>query len=74
VGIPQSIITKVFDPFFTTKDVGKGTGQGLAICHDVITQKHHGTLQVSSVEGEGTTFVRRLPLVSASEEISGHVG
>jgi len=61
-GISQSIITKVFDPFFTTKDVGKGTGQGLAICHDVITQKHHGTLQVSSVEGEGTTFVMRLPL------------
>lgn len=61
IGIAASIIQKVFDPFFTTKEVGKGTGQGLAICHDVITKKHHGTLHVSSEEGVGTTFTIRLP-------------
>ncbi len=38
-------ITKVFDPFFTTKDVGKGTGQGLAIAHNVIVNKHHGSIK-----------------------------
>ncbi len=61
IGIAAPIIKKVFDPFFTTKEVGKGTGQGLAICHDVITKKHHGTFQVSSEEGFGTTFTIRLP-------------
>lgn len=71
IGIPESIIAKVFDPFFTTKEVGKGTGQGLAICHDVITQKHHGSLQVTSNEREGTTFVVKLPITSQSEEVMG---
>ena len=42
-GIPEAIRSKVFDPFFTTKAVGKGTGQGLAIAHSVIVQKHRGT-------------------------------
>jgi len=67
IGIPESIIANVFDPFFTTKEVGKGTGQGLAICHDVITKKHHGTLRVFSSEGEGTTFVLELPLKAEIE-------
>ena len=61
IGIEAAFIKKVFDPFFTTKEIGKGTGQGLAICHDVITKKHHGTLKVSSEEGLGTTFTIRLP-------------
>ncbi|MBU1420600.1 MAG: PAS domain S-box protein [Proteobacteria bacterium] len=70
IGIAASIIQKVFDPFFTTKEVGKGTGQGLAICHDVITKKHHGTLQVSSEEGEGTTFTIRLPKEAGGQKNS----
>ena len=61
-GIPESIIKKIFDPFFTTKEVGKGTGQGLAISYDVIVNKHNGTLQVESEPGKGTTFIIRLPL------------
>ncbi len=61
-GIPEEIRTKIFDPFFTTKEVGKGTGQGLAIAHSVIVDKHHGTISVESTVGRGTTFVVRLPL------------
>jgi signal transduction histidine kinase len=61
VGIPDQIRGKVFDPFFTTKDVGKGTGQGLAIAHDVIAGKHGGTLTFETEPGSGTTFIIRLP-------------
>ena len=61
-GIPKAIQSKVFDPFFTTKPVGKGTGQGLAIAHSVIVQKHSGTIQFESEPGSGTTFVIHLPL------------
>ena len=60
-GIPQSIITKIFDPFFTTKEVGKGTGQGLAIARNVIISKHGGEIEVSSEEGIGSTFTIHLP-------------
>jgi signal transduction histidine kinase len=60
-GIPKHIQDKVFDPFFTTKEVGKGTGQGLAIAHDVITGKHNGTLVFETEPGIGTTFIIRLP-------------
>lgn len=60
-GIPQKIVGRVFDPFFTTKDVGKGTGQGLAICYDVIVNKHGGKLDVMSKHGEGTCFTIRVP-------------
>jgi signal transduction histidine kinase len=61
-GMPQEVREKIFDPFFTTKEVGKGTGQGLAIAHDVIVKKHHGTITVETAPGLGTTFVLRLPL------------
>ncbi|WP_319585218.1 PhnD/SsuA/transferrin family substrate-binding protein [uncultured Desulfobulbus sp.] len=61
-GIPEAIGTKIFDPFFTTKEVGRGTGQGLTICHDIIVNKHGGTIEFVSTEGEGTTFIIRLPL------------
>jgi PAS domain S-box-containing protein len=61
-GIPVAIRDRVFDPFFTTKDVGKGTGQGLALAHAVIVDKHGGTIAFESELCEGTTFVVRLPL------------
>ncbi len=60
-GIPPPIQHKVFDPFFTTKQVGKGTGQGLAIAHDVVTTKHGGTLSFETSPETGTTFIIRLP-------------
>ena len=62
-GIPESIRSRVFDPFFTTKGVGKGTGQGLAIAHSVVVDKHGGQISFESAEGQGTLFSFRLPLV-----------
>ena len=61
-GIAREIQKKIFDPFFTTKEVGKGTGQGLAISHDVIVNKHGGSISVESTPGEGASFVIQLPL------------
>ena len=61
-GIPEDIRAKIFDPFFTTKEPGKGTGQGLAISHSIITKKHGGSIAVESEVGKGTTFIIRLPL------------
>lgn len=61
-GIPHNIRNRVYDPFFTTKEVGKGTGQGLAIAHQVIVNKHHGKLWLESEEGVGTTFFVELPI------------
>jgi two-component system, NtrC family, sensor kinase len=66
-GIPEAIRPKIFDPFFTTKEVGKGTGQGLAISHSVIVKKHGGSLRFESECGKGTTFFIRLPLDAPGE-------
>jgi signal transduction histidine kinase len=61
-GIPVAIRQRIFDPFFTTKEIGKGTGQGLAIARSVIIEKHGGTLNLESTEGKGSTFTICLPL------------
>jgi len=61
-GIPDAIRERIFDPFFTTKEVGKGTGQGLAICRDVVVTKHGGTLEIGGAKGEGAVFTVRLPI------------
>ncbi len=66
-GMTEEVKSHIFDPFFTTKPVGRGTGQGLAISHGVITGKHGGTITVESTPGEGSTFTIRLPL--SPEEI-----
>lgn len=62
MGIPDKIKERIFDPFFTTKEVGKGTGQGLAISHSIIVEKHGGSLYFNSERGKGTTFIIKLPL------------
>ena len=61
-GITPEIREKIFDPFFTTKQVGKGTGQGLAIAHDVIVNKHGGTIGLESEPGKGSTFIIKIPV------------
>jgi len=61
-GIPDSHRAKIFELFFTTKDIGKGTGQGLAIAYSVITQQHNGSIRFESEAGKGTTFVIQLPI------------
>jgi signal transduction histidine kinase len=60
-GIPEEIRGRLFDPFFTTKEIGKGTGQGLAIARSVIVDKHGGTIHFETEMGKGTTFIVRLP-------------
>ena len=60
-GIPDYSQHRIFDPFYTTKKVGKGTGQGLAIVHSVITNKHGGTISFETAENVGTTFIVTLP-------------
>ena len=62
VGIPADIKERIFDPFFTTKEVGKGTGQGLAITHNIIIRNHNGSICVESVIGVGTTFRIKIPV------------
>ena len=61
-GMTPEIAARIFDPFFTTKAVGKGTGQGLAMAHNVVVVRHGGTIKVESTPGAGTTFIIRLPL------------
>ena len=67
MGIPEAVRAKIFDPFFTTKEVGKGTGQGLAIARSVIVNKHGGTLRFETECGKGTTFYIRLPVGATSD-------
>jgi len=67
-GIPDAIRGRIFEPFFTTKGVGKGTGQGLAISHSVVVDKHGGAISFETELGRGTTFIIRLPLASAERK------
>lgn len=62
-GIPPAIRARIFDPFFTTKQVGRGTGQGLAIVRTEIIDRLGGAVDFASDVGTGTTFTIRLPLV-----------
>jgi PAS domain S-box-containing protein len=61
-GIPEAVRARIFDPFFTTKEVGKGTGQGLAIAWSTVKERHRGQLTFETEMGEGTTFFIRLPI------------
>ncbi len=59
-GIPEAIRHRIFEPFFTTKPIGQGTGLGLAISYGIV-QAHHGSMEFSSKDGEGTEFVVKIP-------------
>ncbi len=61
-GIAEANRAKIFEPFFTTKDVGKGTGQGLAMIYGSMVKRHGGTVTFETEVGRGTTFIIRLPL------------
>jgi len=62
LGIPESFRQRLFDPFFTTKPVGKGTGMGLSISYQIVTEKHGGSLSCTSEPGKGAEFQIRIPL------------
>ena len=62
IGMPESVHKRIFDPFFTTKSIGKGTGMGMPISYQIITEKHGGKLDCFSTLGEGTEFVIQIPI------------
>ncbi|HEY9877619.1 MAG TPA: ATP-binding protein [Leptolyngbyaceae cyanobacterium] len=66
-GIPVAVQQRIFDPFFTTKPLGKGTGMGMSISYQIVTEKHGGKLECFSTPGEGTEFVIRIPLQQQAE-------
>jgi signal transduction histidine kinase/DNA-directed RNA polymerase subunit N (RpoN/RPB10) len=61
VGMPDAIKEKIMQPFFTTKPTGEGTGLGLSLTYDMVVKGHGGSIQVNSVEGEGSEFIIQLP-------------
>lgn len=66
-GIPEAIQSRVFEPFFTTKEVGRGTGQGLAVCRSIVADKHGGAIYFRTSPGMGTTFTVELPVRRPAE-------
>ncbi|MEH2173556.1 ATP-binding protein [Nostoc sp.] len=62
VGISQEFQQRIFDPFFTTKPIGKGTGMGMSISYQIVTEKHNGKLECFSTPGKGTEFIIQIPL------------
>lgn len=70
-GIPEEIRSRVYDPFFTTKEVGRGTGQGLAIAHTIVVEKHGGSITFESQVGLGTTFFVRIPIGLGPSQTGG---
>jgi signal transduction histidine kinase len=68
-GIPPALQERIYEPFFTTKEVGKGTGQGLALARNTV-ERHGGALECTSEPGQGATFTIRLPLDRSSGEMA----
>lgn len=71
-GIPETVQKKLFEPFFTTKPVGKGTGLGLSISHQIIVERHQGSLQCNSRIGEGTEFTIIFPRLHVKSSDRSH--
>ncbi len=67
-GIDKEVRSRLFDPFFTTKPVGKGTGLGLSISHQIIVQKHRGSLTCHSALGRGADFIIEIPIQQPESE------
>ncbi len=72
-GVSPENLNKIFMPFFTTKKIGQGTGLGLAIAYGIV-KMHRGSIEVESKQGEGTTFLVRLPAGSSQKRDEGLIG
>ena len=73
IGMPESVHKRIFDPFFTTKSIGKGTGMGMPISYQIITEKHGGKLDCFSTLGEGTEFVIQIPIQQQVPDTSNNI-
>jgi signal transduction histidine kinase len=62
----ETVQQRLFDPFFTTKPIGKGTGMGMSISYQIVTEKHQGAIWCESQPGRGTTFWITIPIQSAA--------
>ncbi len=62
VGMPEHVKEKIMQPFFTTKPTGEGTGLGLSLTYDMVVKGQGGSIQVNSIEGEGSEFIIQLPI------------
>ncbi|MCC5639035.1 MASE1 domain-containing protein [Nostoc sp. CHAB 5844] len=62
IGMPSNIQQRIFDPFFTTKPIGKGTGMGMSISYQIVTENHNGQLKCYSTPNQGTEFIIQVPL------------
>ncbi|MGG6293235.1 MASE1 domain-containing protein [Leptolyngbya sp. AN02str] len=67
-GMSEECLTKLFDAFYTTKPMGKGTGLGLSISHQIVTEKHGGSITCVSELGNGAEFRIELPVLHASRQ------
>jgi PAS domain S-box-containing protein len=68
-GMPEDVAARMFEPFFTTKEVGRGSGQGLALARSIVVNKHHGTISFETCVGVGTTFTIRLPVAGVGSAV-----
>ncbi|MEL6626774.1 MAG: ATP-binding protein [Bacteroidota bacterium] len=69
MGMSEEVQKRIFEPFFTTKPVGEGTGLGMSISHGIIEQ-HEGTIEVSSIVGQGTEIMIYLPKKTAGKKMT----
>ena len=71
-GIPEAVRGRIFEPFVTTKEVGRGTGQGLALSRGIVVEKLKGSLHFETETGRGTTFFIRLPKSTEESVADSH--
>ncbi|WP_416674736.1 ATP-binding protein [Egbenema bharatensis] len=70
-GMSEAVRSQIFDPFFTTKPVGKGTGMGLSISYQIVTDRHNGRLWCESTPGKGTKFIIEIPTRQSAVPLVG---
>ena len=73
IGIPESHRSRIFDPFFTTKPVGQGTGLGMSVSYQIVTELHGGKLECISQLGKGTEFIIEIPLAAMASPQSSPI-
>ena len=73
-GIPEEVIHRIFEPFFTTKPVGQGTGLGLSLSYQIITEYHNGSLECHSNAEQGTSFTIKIPLQQTRKSEKSPIG